>query len=232
MDVVQAVAIHTQLKQLHINGWNCAGGMLFDRETQVRLLNRLQASSDPDATSVAELIRGMDAALEHLADALSCSMSLADDKRQPCSFRLQGDECSCEHCGQLLSEWELRAAAALECALPDPAPLSEDSDAIVHALQQTGSPENLSARADKVQLLFRELEDVFGGLSLPARPAPEIRSTTAPYLRCEGCGATISVDVKFCSHCGRTVQGRRCISCNNVLDRQMNFCPACGSKAA
>lgn len=204
---------------------------MFDHDTKVRLLSSLQASSDPDASSVTELIRGMEAALEHLADALSCSVSLAGDKRQPCCFRVDGEQCSCERCGQLLSEWELRAAAALECALPDAHPLSEDVDELLRALPQPASPENLTARADKVQSLFRELEDVFGGLSVPTR-APEIRSTTAPFLRCDGCNGTISVDVKFCPHCGRTVQGRRCIHCNGVLDRQVNFCPSCGAKAA
>ena len=203
---------------------------MFDRDTKVRLLNRLEASSDPDAGSVTELIRGMDAALEHLADALSCSMSLAGDKRQPCSFHVDHEQCFCEHCGQLLSEWELRAAAALECALPD-GPCLPDASELLPPLPQSSSPQDLSARADKVQSLFRELEDVFGGLSAPVRAA-EIRSTTAPFLRCEGCNATISVDVKFCPHCGRTAQGRRCIHCNGVLDRQMNFCPSCGAKAA
>lgn len=204
---------------------------MFDHDAKLRTLSRLEASSDPDSPSIAELIRAMDAAVEHLADALSCSVSLADGKRQPCTFQVDREHCSCERCGQLLTEWELRASAALECALPASARASDTDDDSDNAYVMS-SPENLTARAERVQMLFRELEDVFGGLSLPVR-AVEARSTRAiSTLTCEGCGALISTETKFCPHCGRTAQGRRCLSCNTVLSREMQFCPTCGAKAA
>ncbi len=203
---------------------------MFDRDTKLRTLSRLEASSDPDSPSIAELIRAMDAAVEHLADAISCSVSLADGKRQPCSFHVGHEQCTCDRCGQLLSEWELRAAAALECALPDSAARVEQEDESDPYI--VSSPESLVARADRVQMLFRELEDVFGGLALPVRTA-EARSTRAlSTASCEGCGALISPEAKFCPHCGRTAQGRRCLSCNGILSREMQFCPTCGAKAA
>jgi len=204
---------------------------LFDRDTKLRTLSHLEASSDPDSRSIAELIHAMDAAVEHLADALSCSVSLFDGKRQPCSFHVDREQCSCERCGQLLSEWELRAAAALECALPDSAPASEQEEDESKPYV-VSSPESLNARAERVQLLFRELEDVFGGLALPVRTAEAHSARTFSTDICEGCGALISPETKFCPHCGRTVQGRHCLSCNSVLSREMQFCPTCGAKAA
>jgi len=205
---------------------------LFDHDVKLRTLSRLEASSDPDSPSIAELIRAMDAAVEHLADALTCSVSLAEGRRQPCSFHHEAEQCACERCGQLVSEWELRAAAALECALPDSA-ASSDRDEEDPATYLVSSPESLSARAERVQMLFRELEGVFGGLSLPTRTAEA--GTSRPPLStasCEGCGAMISAEAKFCAQCGRTVQGRRCLSCNSSLNREMKFCPTCGAKAA
>jgi hypothetical protein len=206
---------------------------LFGREAKLRVLSALEASSDPESPAVAELIRAMDAAVEHLADALSCAVALADGKRQPCSFHLDSEECSCERCGQLLSEWELGAAAALECALPDSNPLSEDSDGPNHDLQLASTSGNLAARAEKVQALFHELEDVFGGLAFPNRAgeASHPGATLATGI-CDGCGMVISANAKFCTHCGRTMQGRRCLSCNGPVDRDMKFCPTCGAKAA
>lgn len=203
---------------------------MFDHEAKLRALNRLEASSDPESPSLAELIRAMDAAVEHLADALSCSVSLSEGKRQPCSFHVDREHCCCERCGQLLSEWELRAAAAIECALPDSSPASEQEDE--PDTYVISSPDNLTARAERVQMLFRELEDVFGGLSLPVRAA-EARNTRAlSTASCEGCGTLISPETRFCPQCGRTAQGRRCLSCNGVLSRDMQFCPSCGGKAA
>jgi rubrerythrin len=206
---------------------------LYGREAKLRVLSALEASSEPESPAVAELIRAMDAAVEHLADALSCAVALADGRRQPCSFHLDGEECSCERCGQLLSEWELGAAAALECALPDSNPLAEEADGPNNDLRVASTSGNLAARAEKVQALFHELEDVFGGLTLPAR-AGEAGSPSAKLAtgKCEGCGMMISGNTKFCPHCGRTVQGRRCLSCNGPVDREMKFCPTCGAKAA
>jgi RNA polymerase subunit RPABC4/transcription elongation factor Spt4 len=230
VDVVEDLARRPQLIQ-HQHRTAVPGGTLFDHDAKLRTLSRLEASSDPDSPSIAELIRAMDAAVEHLADALSCSVSLAENKRQPCAFHVDREHCACERCGQLLSEWELRAAAALECALPDSSRPSDPDDEPDNTYV-ISSPENLTARAERVQMLFRELEDVFGGLSLPVRAA-EARSTRAiSTLSCEGCGALISAETKFCPHCGRTAQGRRCLSCNSVLSRDMQFCPTCGAKAA
>ena len=203
---------------------------MFDHDSKLRMLSRLEASGDPDSPGIVELIRAMDAAVEHLADALSCSVSVSDGKRQPCSFHVGREQCCCERCGQLLSEWELRAAAALECALPDSVPVVEQDDGPDSYV--VSSPQNLTARADRVQMLFRELEDVFGGLSLPVRAADVRSSRALSTASCEGCGALIAPEAKFCTQCGRTMQGRRCLSCNSVLSRDMQFCPTCGAKAA
>lgn len=205
---------------------------MFDNDAKVKILDLLQASTDPESRAAVELIRVMDAAVGHLADALSCSIFQADGSRQPCSFQVRNEECSCERCGQLLSEWELQAAAALEYALPDAPQLEDETKDLGAEIFLADSPENLKARADRVQALFGELEHVFSGLSLPSRVAQPISPGAASGIRCEGCGAPISDQVKFCPRCGRTAQGRHCLSCNAVLDRDMNFCPSCGAKAA
>ncbi len=204
---------------------------MFDDETKLKILDVLEANADPESRAAAELVRAMDAALTHLADALSCSVSQADGNRQPCAFRVVNEECSCERCGQLLSEWELQAAAALEYAFPDVIPEPEP-DNLQPDIHLPDSPENLTARAETVKALFGELEHVFSGLSLPVRVAPAVPLASAAGSKCEGCGAIISFEAKFCPQCGRTVQGRRCLSCNAVLDRDVIFCPACGAKAA
>ncbi len=203
---------------------------MFDNDAKLKILDLLEASNDPESRGAVELIRAMDAAVEHLADALSCSVSLGDGRRQPCSFQVRNDECSCERCGQLLSEWELQAAAALEYVLPGFTP--EPRSRSLTDIELGDSPENLASRAQRVQALFGELENVFSGLSLPSRLAQPVPLASLGGVRCDGCGAHISGEVKFCPHCGRTVQGRHCLSCNAVLDRDMNFCPSCGTKAA
>lgn len=65
-------------------------------------------------------------------------------------------------------------------------------------------------------------------------------STTVSALSCD-CGAAVGPDQKFCSSCGKDVQGiiagakptegsKRCATCGSEIKEEAKFCPKCGTK--
>ena len=50
-------------------------------------------------------------------------------------------------------------------------------------------------------------------------------------ITCRSCGATLSAESRFCSHCG-TPQGTVCPACRHDNAPGSRFCSACGAKVA
>jgi len=67
------------------------------------------------------------------------------------------------------------------------------------------------------------LIEAFAGLKGAGQPTVSKTSSTCPQ-----CGTTVSVGMKFCSHCGHSLAGVVCQNCGQPLSAGQKFCAACG----
>ena len=66
-----------------------------------------------------------------------------------------------------------------------------------------------------------------------AQPQPQVQPQIQPTVKvCDGCGAELKENAKFCSSCGKAVTplAQNCPNCNATVDSNDRFCSECGAK--
>jgi RNA polymerase subunit RPABC4/transcription elongation factor Spt4 len=105
--------------------------MLHDADLRLKILSALEASDDPEALPLAQLVRDMSSEIEQLTLLLRCPASLPPGNLEPCSWSYDGEQLACSQCGQLATEWKLKVCSVIspeDAAIADVAIPNRDAD--------------------------------------------------------------------------------------------------------
>src|SRR5437762_10596304 len=107
--------------------------MNYDTELATRLITELEISDNPQVLLASQLLRELTLTVEQLTLLLCCPCSFAEGMPDTCDWKWADEQLACVRCGQLASDWRVRAGTVLEpprqpLAKPAAAPLVIETD--------------------------------------------------------------------------------------------------------
>jgi Double zinc ribbon len=170
--------------------------MLHDADLRLKILSALEASDDPEALPLAQLVRDMSSEIEQLTLLLRCPASLPQGNLEPCSWSYDGEQLACSQCGQLATEWKLKVCSLISAAPADVCIPNRDAD--------TGTPSESSAVVLSTAP-GRTCNGCGRELKAAEKFCPHCGRTAQGEVFCMSCGAPIGPESIFCSRCGSKV---------------------------
>jgi hypothetical protein len=173
--------------------------MLHDADLRLKILSALEASDDPEALPLAQLVRDMSSEIEQLTLLLRCPASLPHGNLEPCSWSYDGEQLACSQCGQLATEWKLKVCSVIS---PEDVATADvcipDRDADTGTASQSPAVVLSTAPGGTCNGCGRELKAA-------EKFCPHCGRTAQGEVFCMSCSAPIGPESTFCSRCGSKV---------------------------
>jgi hypothetical protein len=173
--------------------------MLHDADLRLKILSVLEASDDPEALPLAQLVRDMSSEIEQLTSLLRCPAALPHGNLEPCSWSYDGEQLACSQCGQLATEWNLEVCSVIspeEAATADVRIPNRDAD--TGTASQSPTVVFSTAPGGTCNGCGRELKAA-------EKFWPHCGRTAQGEAFCMSCSAPIGPESTFCSRCGSKV---------------------------
>lgn len=174
--------------------------MNYDNELATRVMSELEISDNPQSLLASELIRELTAAVEQLTLLLCCPCSFADGLPDTCDWIWSDERLACSRCGQLATDWRVRAGTVLETlrqpiSKPAGVPLLIERD---DRFSRKVPPAAQSQTTKTCLGCGKEL-------SLVTKFCPSCGRTAQGDAYCMGCNSPVAAGETFCSQCGTKV---------------------------